>query len=196
MGYPKHENVPALRKVAFAACSRPRREIGMQVKPAAHPFFNPLGYTAAVNVPAGRKAAKRPAPAIWRYNAWLSASPEIEPQVALSCFALPTCCFLAFHVTISVNVPAARMVAQRPALVIRCCGQIATPGACASPEIRAAGRFSFSPAFPKTYFCVSRFRFRLREIVTSVDKTEWRGGGADCRICGKEVMLYQIRETG
>lgn len=81
-----HSNVPAIRKVAFAACSRLAREIGLQVTPFLRPLSDPLGYTAGVNVPADRKAAKRPAPATWRYNAWFSASPGIGPQVTFPSF--------------------------------------------------------------------------------------------------------------
>jgi hypothetical protein len=39
------------------------------------------GYNASVNVPADRRAAKRPASATWRYNARHYASPGIGPQV-------------------------------------------------------------------------------------------------------------------
>ncbi len=81
MGYPIMTNVPALRKVAFAAYSRLVREIGLQVIPFSAPISDFPGYTQSVNVPADRKAAKRPALATWRYNVWLSVSLGIGPQV-------------------------------------------------------------------------------------------------------------------
>ena len=62
--YNPSENVPAPRKVALAACSRPMREIGTQVIPSpslALAWFQ--CYNDGVNVPADRKAAVRPAPA-------------------------------------------------------------------------------------------------------------------------------------
>src|SRR5579871_3048406 len=41
-------------------------------------------YDVNVNVPVARRAALRPAPVKWRYNVWLCASSELEPQVNLS----------------------------------------------------------------------------------------------------------------
>lgn len=104
-------NVPAIRKVASAACSRLVREIGLQVtSPPRSPPARFHGYTDPVNVPAARTVASRLSSVKWRYNVWPCASPKIGSQVAFS-----LCCFLASRVIILPNVPVARMVAKRPA---------------------------------------------------------------------------------
>jgi len=154
LGYTARTNVPALRKVAFAACSRPVQEIGFQVIPSPRPCSCSLGCTAPVNVPAARTVASRLSSVKWRYNVWPCASPKIGPQVAFS-----FCCFLTSCAIILPNVPAARMVAKRPASATWCCGQIATPSTCVSSEIRAAGQ----------PFITQFFRFVIPSSIADVE---------------------------